>query len=182
MNAATMGSGGHFLQCNVASNWRNTVTRFVNKTTPTSFRATTLFQCLSDFRDGLQKRTLAVPKIYRADTLIAFCRQRLLRAWKKLLSESQFTNFSKAMAPCMLFDCSICQLQTLATRSEHLSALLQQKTLVYIGSPFKGGKSVDTASFDHYRNTDSVLQYVTYLFFDRLRSVVLNRNFHLEGK
>lgn len=129
----------------------------MDMTTTTIFDVIIFFQYFSVFSDGLQKKTLIMPQNHRAGTLIGFCAQRVLKAWKELLSKSPFTDFSKAMSPYMLFDNSACRFPALSTRSEGLSLLLQQKKLVDVSGVLKGEEFVETAVFYWSVNTDDML-------------------------
>lgn len=68
----------------------------------------------------------------------------------------------------------------LAARSEDLSMLSQQQTLLDLGGPFKGDKGVYTAAWDRSVNMDGTLRYVTYCMFNRLHSLSLNYNLYSE--
>lgn len=81
----------------------------------------------------------------------------------------------------MLLDSSIFQFQALATRSEDLSPVSQQKTLMVADGPLKGKKNGDTDALDRPGNVDEALHYVAYLIFDRLNSLTLNHNHYSEG-
>lgn len=108
--------------------------------------------------------------------------QRLLKAWKELFRRSQITERSKAIAPYVLLNNRICQLQVLATHSEGLSRLSQQKTKVKVGGPHKSEEGMKTASFGHSTITNDALRYVTYFMFDRLHSLALSRSLNSEGE
>lgn len=69
----------------------------------------------------------------------------------------------------------------LATHFGGLSSLLQQKTLVYVGSPLKVEEGVDIAPGDRLADTDDAQRYVTCFTFDRLHWVILNFNLYSEG-
>lgn len=150
-------------------------------TTPTIFRVIIFFHCLSVFSHQIRKKTLTVLSEYRAGTLIDSFVQHLLKDWKELFTESQFTDFSKAMDSNMLFENRIFQFRVLPTRSEGMFPLLQQKTLVDVGHSTKGEEGVDTAAFDRSANTNGVLRYVTYLMFDSLYLLNQNRNLYPKG-
>lgn len=42
-------------------------------------------------------------------------------------------------------------------------------------------EGVDFVAFDRFAYTDNMLRYVTPLMFDRVHSLILNRNIFLEG-
>lgn len=82
----------------------------------------------------------------------------------------------------MLFSSTIYQFQCLATRSEGLYPLSQEKTLVAVCSLLNVEENVHTAVLDHPVNTDDTLRYLLYLMFDSLHSRILNCNFYSEGE
>lgn len=81
------------------------------------------------------------------------CVQRSLKTWKKLFSKSVFTDVSKEIAPYMLFNNSIYQLQGLVTRSESPPPWFQQKTFVDVDGLLEGGEGVDTVTFDRFASS-----------------------------
>lgn len=80
------------------------------------------------------------------------------------------------MAPCTLFDNSICPLRVLATCSGGLPALSQRKTSMGLDGPLKKGKGVFTSAFDFSANTRDALSHVTYIMFGRFYNQILNCN------
>lgn len=86
------------------------------------------------------------------------------------------------MAPHLLFNNSKCQLHVLETRSEGLSLLSQQKTLLKIGGTLKNKNVMDTAASNCSANMADVLGYLNYLMFDRLHSFISNCNLYSKGE
>lgn len=110
-----------------------------------------VFQCLSVFNSGPEKKPLTVPWDYRAGSLIAFRRKRLLKARKELFSKSSFIESSDVMASYEIFDNSICQFQVLATRSKFLSPFTEQKSLVDVADSEQGEGVKQTSALDWSR-------------------------------
>lgn len=176
MNAVTLGNGGLLLQLFSESNRRQTNTLIWNMIPPPILEVIILFHGLSVFTDRLQKNTLSVPQDYHMGTMKCFCVQSLLKTWRELIGRSPFTEFSKEMAPYMLFTNSSYQFQALATHSENLSVLSQQNKLMNSYSQINGEKEVDASGFDSSANMDDALRYETYLMFDCLHSLILISN------
>lgn len=70
----------------------------------------------------------------------------------------------------------------LATRSEGVSSLLQQKALVDVGGPLKAEEGVATAAFPRSAFKDYALSYVTYFMFHSLCSLVSNCKLYSDGE
>lgn len=107
--------------------------------------------------------------------------QCLLKARKERLSRSPLTDFSKGMSPYVLFGNSTCEFKVIATCSEDLSPLSQQKPLVGAGMVWKSEKGLDTAAFYFIAGTDDAPRYVAYFTFDRLNLLISNCSFYSEG-
>lgn len=80
------------------------------------------------------------------------------------------------MGPYMLFDDSTSPLQMLASRSERMSLVELKRRVVDVRGPLNDEDGMDTAAYDRSTTTADELHQVTYLMFERLRSLVLNCN------
>lgn len=98
MSAVTLVNRGRFLKRILKSNQRKAVTHFVTMTLSaiSEVLEALVFFCFSSvFGDSLQNKTLTGPPDYHTSTLIVFCVQRSLKAWKALLGRSPYADFLK---------------------------------------------------------------------------------------
>lgn len=93
--AVALVNGGRFLWLISESNPGKIETLSVNMTSPTILEVIITFHCLSVFNNGVQNERLNVRQNYRAAALVDFFVEHLSKAWKELMTESQFTEFSK---------------------------------------------------------------------------------------
>lgn len=91
-------------------------------------------------------------------------------------------DFPKAVAPYMVFDSSMCQIQKLGILSEGMWPLLHLKTLTDVSGPLKGEQGVDTTAFEHSVHVDDALHYVLYHMFGRRYSLKFNCELYLEDE
>lgn len=92
-------SARRFTQLILELNRRKTESSFVDMATPTIFEVSSSSHSFSLFNDGLQNKKPTVPQDYRAGTLVGFCAQHMLEAWKETFSRSQFTKLLNSWLP-----------------------------------------------------------------------------------
>lgn len=81
----------------------------------------------------------------------------------------------------MLFGNCTYTFRGLATHSEGLPSLLQQRELVFVCGQLKGEESVDIAAFDCSANLDNALRRVKYFIFEVRHLVILNCDLYSES-